>query len=69
MLRGYAIYLIVQEIDAGVLDYVCVSVCGLAPLLGCRPIRVRVSCVSIYCSPPLCNTIKQFTAGDVRLCV
>jgi hypothetical protein len=34
---------------------VCVSVCGPAPLLGCRPIRVRVSCVSIYCSPPLCN--------------
>jgi hypothetical protein len=38
------------------LDSVCVSVCGPAPLLGCRPIRVRVSCVSIYCSPPLCNT-------------
>jgi hypothetical protein len=33
------------------LDYVCVSVCGPAPLLGCRPIRVRVSCVSIYCNP------------------
>ena len=30
-----------------VLDYVCVSVCGPAPLLGCRPIRVRVSCVYI----------------------
>jgi hypothetical protein len=42
-----------------VLDYVCVSVCGLAPLLGCRPIRVRVSCVSIYCSPPLCNTVSS----------
>jgi hypothetical protein len=41
----------------GVLDYVCVSVCGPAPLLGCRPIRVRVSCVPIYCSPPLCNTM------------
>jgi hypothetical protein len=26
-------------------------VCGLAPLLGCRPIRVRVSCESIYCTP------------------
>jgi hypothetical protein len=34
--------------------------------------------VSIYCSPPLCNTIEHFTivcgapvatAGDVRLCV
>jgi hypothetical protein len=25
------------------LDYVCVSVCGPAPLLDCRPIRVRVS--------------------------
>jgi hypothetical protein len=46
---------------------VCVSVCGPAPLLGCRPIRVRVSCVSIYCSPPLCNTITftllQFIQG------
>jgi hypothetical protein len=31
----------------GMLDYVCVSVCGPAPLLGCRPIRVRVSCVYI----------------------
>jgi hypothetical protein len=28
------------------LDCVCVSVCGLAPLLGCRPIKVRVE--SIY---------------------
>jgi hypothetical protein len=35
----------------GMLDYVCVSVCGSTPLLGCRPIRVRVSCVSIYCNP------------------
>jgi hypothetical protein len=30
------------------LDYVCVSVCGPAPLLGCRPIRIRVE--SIYCN-------------------
>jgi hypothetical protein len=36
----------------------CVSVCGPASLLGCRPIRVRVSCVSIYCSPSLCNTLR-----------
>jgi hypothetical protein len=39
----------------GMLD----CVCGPAPLLGCRPIRVRVSCVSIYCSPPLCNTSRS----------
>jgi hypothetical protein len=37
------------------LDYVCVSVCGSAPLLGCRPIRVRVEC--IYCTHSLCNII------------
>jgi hypothetical protein len=37
----------------------CVSVCGPAPLLGCRPIRVRVE--SIYCTRSLCNTINPFT--------
>jgi hypothetical protein len=26
----------------GMLDSVCVRVCGPTPLLGCRPIRVRV---------------------------
>jgi hypothetical protein len=31
----------------------CVSVCGPAMLLGCRPIRVRVE--SIYCTTSLCN--------------
>jgi hypothetical protein len=43
-------------------------VCGPAPLLGCRPISVRVSCVSIYCSPPLCNTtVHSSTWYQVRL--
>jgi hypothetical protein len=37
------------------LDYVCVSVCGPTPLLGCRPIRVRVE--SIYYTHSLCNII------------
>jgi hypothetical protein len=32
----------------------CVSVCGPAPLLSCRPIRVRVE--SIYCTPSPINT-------------
>jgi hypothetical protein len=36
--------------------------------LGCRPISVRVSCVSIYCSPPLCNTtVHSSTWYQVRL--
>jgi hypothetical protein len=38
---------------------VCVSVCGPTPLLGYRPIRVRVE--SIYCTRSLCNTINPFT--------
>jgi hypothetical protein len=44
-------YILGNIIYLFLLDYVCVSVCGSAPLLGCRPIRVRVSCVSIYCNP------------------
>jgi hypothetical protein len=32
---------------------VCECVCGPAPLLGCRPIRVRVE--SIYCTPSIIN--------------
>jgi hypothetical protein len=52
--------------DCGrMLDYVCVSVCGPAPLLGCRPIKVRVSCVSIYCSPPLCNTTVHSSTASI----
>jgi hypothetical protein len=31
-----------------VLDCVCVRVCGPAPLLGCRPIRVRVESLYMY---------------------
>jgi hypothetical protein len=37
---------------------VCVSVCGSAPLLGCRPIRVRVESLYIV---PLLYAIQQFT--------
>jgi hypothetical protein len=36
-----------------------VSVDGLAPLLGCRPIRVRVPWVSIYMQPSPMQYIKQ----------
>jgi hypothetical protein len=42
------------------LECVFLYVGGLAPLLGYRSIRVSVSCVSIYCKPPLCNTSKAF---------
>jgi hypothetical protein len=34
-------------------------VCGPAPLLGCRLIRVRVE--SIYCTHSLCNTIVHYS--------
>jgi hypothetical protein len=32
-------------------------VCGPAPLLGCRPIRVRVESIYIYCIPSIINAI------------
>jgi hypothetical protein len=37
------------------------SVCGPPPLLGCRPIRVRVPFDSIYMSSSLMQYIKDFT--------
>jgi hypothetical protein len=44
---------------------VCVSVCGPAPLLGRRPIRVRVE--SIYCIPSLCNTTVHSSTWYQRI--
>jgi hypothetical protein len=45
-------------VEGSLLDSVCVRVCGPAPLLGCRPIRVRVE--SIYIVSHLLS-IQQFT--------
>jgi hypothetical protein len=42
---------------------VCVSVCGPAPLLGCRPIRVRVRVESLYiCVPHLLSIYHFYTS-------
>jgi hypothetical protein len=55
------------------LDYVSVSVCGLAPLLGCQPIRVRVE--SIYIVSHLLSiqqsilSYNQDCLGQVGVCV
>jgi hypothetical protein len=52
----------------GMLDCVCVSVsvCGLAPLLGCRPIMVRVESlyiyIYIYTSSPINTIVHPSTA-------
>jgi hypothetical protein len=43
----------------------CVCVRGPAPLLGCRPIRVRVE--SIYCTPSLCNTTIHSSTKKINI--
>jgi hypothetical protein len=41
--------------------FLCVCVGGQASLLGCRPIRVRVTPGSLYiCNNLLCNTTRDF---------
>jgi hypothetical protein len=44
----------------GMLDSVCVSVCGPAPLMGYRPIRVRVESLYICTPSPINTTVHQF---------